>query len=557
MLSTVLLNTLALLPQGGGSGAPVVINEFCYDDSSTDTLEFVELYNRSSAPVDLGGWSLVGDDSNGVNFTETFAAGTILNPGEFFVLGDANVPNVNLVRASGFLENSNESITLYDAASVMVDTLIYEANKGVFNAALAEGEGIWGNCTTIEQNETTWSRIRDGWDTDNNGNDFRLQPWSPGASNNLPRAAATVELFDGLTTGTDVPGWGSSYVNPLVIDPTVIDGNNPVAMPPSPQGGNVMVAWDPLGGGNHTMLATDPGQNVRCEMYVYVEAAPAPAAELEMWSIGFGTSGTFYNFPDPTGTLGFTANGDTGICFTYVRDDLGATIYLMDRNDGGLGGNALTPPVTVGSEPITAGVNDGWQRILIEINNGNVEARFGGTFGASDGTLFTTTTDTVDRGLYVSYREGVTNLFDARPVAIDFLTVETTGSATVTPYGVGCDGLTLTANDVPALGNATFELQVNNVTLGTVGFVGFGSSVVNPGLDLTSIGMAGCFGYTSLDIGLFGTTTFNSGTAGFVLPVPNTTALINGALSAQGVALSVATALQLASTNGLVLTFGL
>ena len=47
--------------------------------------------DRSSTPVDLSNWTLVGDDSNGVNFTETFPAGTILNPGDFLVVGDGKL----------------------------------------------------------------------------------------------------------------------------------------------------------------------------------------------------------------------------------------------------------------------------------------------------------------------------------------------------------------------------------------------------------------------------------------------------------------------------------
>ena len=113
------------------------------------------------------------------------------------MLGDANVPNVDLAKASGFLQNSNESITIYDAGQNLIDTLVYEANKGLFNSTLAEGEGIWGNFTCIEGNNSSWSRLRDGYDTNNNGHDFRIQPWSPGTL--LPTArpsntSMTVEL---------------------------------------------------------------------------------------------------------------------------------------------------------------------------------------------------------------------------------------------------------------------------------------------------------------------------------------------------------------------------
>ena len=559
MLSTTLLNLLAALPQGGqgGSTAAVVINEFVYDDSGADTIEFVEIYNRSAAPVDLSNWTLVGDDSNGVNFTETFPAGTVLNPGDFLVVGDPNVPNVDITRSSGFLQNSNESITIFDDAQNIVDTLIYEANKGVFNAALVEGEGIWGNFTCIEGNESSWSRLRDGFDTDDNGNDFRLQPWSPGASNNLPFTPTLVEVFDAYAPGTEVPGWGSSWANPLVVDPGVADANNPSAISVSPQGGFVGVLWDPSGGGDHGMLLTDPARNSSFEAYVYFPTAVTPVGELEMWTVGFGTSGTFYNFPDPTVALGFSANGNTGIGWTFVRDEFGATLYLIDHNNGGLGPNALSAPTVLGTIPITAGVNDGWQRLRLEVIAGTAIANFGGTYGVADGTVFTGQVGDVNRGLYVSYREGLTALSDARPFTWDLMTVTSEGSARAVAYGVGCDSVTLTTTGAPTIGNSTFSLDVSNSGLIPFSFVAFGSQAVNPGLDLTSLGMPGCFGYTSLDIGLVATNPVIGGTASLPLPVPSAPAFIGSQLHAQGVGFTLANALNLASSNGMTLFFGL
>jgi hypothetical protein len=559
MLCTTLLNVLAMLPQGGQgtSTAPVVINEFNYDDSSTDTLEFVELYNRTGQPVDLSNWTVVGDDSNGVNFTETIAAGTILNAGDFLVIGDANVPNVDIVLASGFLQNSNESITLYDASQLLIDTLIYEANKGVFNAALAEAEGVWGNFLCVEGNESTWSRLRDGFDTDDNGHDFRLQPWSPGTSNNQPFIAAVVEPFDGLTIGSDVPGWGSSFVSPRVIDPTIVDNTNLNAIPTSPQGGFAGVAWDPAGGGDSVMLLADPSRVATFEAYVYIASAQVPVGEQEMWSLGFGTTGTFYNFPDPTGTLGYGANGNTGVSWTLVRDEFGANIYLIDHNNGGLGANPQTNAVVIGTIPITAGTNDGWQRLYLQVVAGNVTARFGGNYGLTDGTTFTTTVTDIERGLYVGYREFLTANADARPFTWDLMTYQDEASAYAYAYGAGCDGLTLSSSSSPFLGNAAFTLDVNNVGALPIALVGLGTTATNPGLDLTTIGMAGCRAYTSLDAGIFVTGAVNAGTGSLLLPIPSSPAIAGAGFAAQGLGFTSATALGLSSSNGLEFRFGL
>jgi len=68
---------------GGENAGPVlgaiVLSEIMYDpslDPDDESLEFVELYNRSGQAIDLGGWSLIG----GVDFG--FFPGTSLAPGE-------------------------------------------------------------------------------------------------------------------------------------------------------------------------------------------------------------------------------------------------------------------------------------------------------------------------------------------------------------------------------------------------------------------------------------------------------------------------------------------
>ncbi|MFO0393783.1 MAG: hypothetical protein ACK548_18205, partial [Planctomycetota bacterium] len=58
------------------------------------------------------------------------------------------------------------------------------------------------------------------------------------------------------------------------------------------------------------------------------------------------------------------------------------------------------------------------------------------------------------------------------------------------------------ANGLPTINNAAFALDVLNVPVGTA-FVGFGTAVVWPGIDLPTIGMGGCFAHTNLDLGLF------------------------------------------------------
>ncbi|MGH7149933.1 MAG: lamin tail domain-containing protein, partial [Planctomycetota bacterium] len=189
---------LLLLLQGP-STAPVVVNEFAYDDQGTDTVEFVELYNRSGAPVDISGWTVDCGDTTvcaGVcatpgclaannNPDTVIPAATILPAGGYWLIGPATLPGVNQV--GSFLENDREWIVLRDAASAIVDAVAYETNiaDACFPPTNQEGPGIHGNNVMIEGSAAPYgaqnlsvSRVLNGYDSDNNGTDFALLPWT-------------------------------------------------------------------------------------------------------------------------------------------------------------------------------------------------------------------------------------------------------------------------------------------------------------------------------------------------------------------------------------------
>jgi hypothetical protein len=92
--------------------AAVIINEFVYDDNSTDDREFVELYNSGPGAVDISGWTVIGRDVTTVNPSATIPAATILPAGGYYVLSNVGVLNSNQTVAANFLENDIESIEL-------------------------------------------------------------------------------------------------------------------------------------------------------------------------------------------------------------------------------------------------------------------------------------------------------------------------------------------------------------------------------------------------------------------------------------------------------------
>jgi hypothetical protein len=569
LLSTILLAS-ALAPQGpAGTSPSLCINEFNYDDSSTDDLEFVEIFHRGSSPIDLTGWILESRDPSGLNFSLPLGT-TILQPGDYFVVGNAAVPNVDLVRPSNFLENDNESLTLIDPNSVIVDTLIYESNKGIFNPTLVRGEGIWDNRQMIEDGTPiSISRYMDGYTVLDNGLDFGNLPWTPGAPNHLG-TGNSFDDFDALVPPAEAPRWNGSFKHLRAIDPTVlgpaigVNNLNPNAIPASPQGGNAAIFWDETGGGNFGVHLGAPSIATSFEAWVYLASAATPtAAEHESWSIGVGGScGDLYNTPDPSGTLGagFIANGNTGYSWTYQALSTGVTLYLIDHNNGAWGASAVTAPTILATIPITSGVNDGWQRLLIDIANGTLTARFGGTLGNPDGTLFSFPAADLVGSVYLGYRESVSLNATLRPITLDAVTINTCAASWVTNIGHGSPGNAGT----PALTASfaklglPFSLTADFMVANDTAVFLFG--LPTPAIDLASTAgaLAGAELYVFI-VDYLGAPTDGSGTASVGFTVPALPELCGGELAFQALQIdaTVPAALPISLTQGNKVRVGL
>lgn len=122
-------------------------------------------------------------------------------------------------------------------------------------------------------------------------------------------------------------------------------------------------------------------------------------------------------------------------------------------------------------------------------------------------------------------------------------------------YDLGSAGLALSTNSSPALGNSGFAFVTSDVpNLVPVGILFFGTLAL-PGIDLSSIGMAGCKAYTNGDV-TSATFPVAGGVGSINLPIPATPSLMNLTLTSQSVAFSLATAANLVTSNGLTWTIG-
>jgi hypothetical protein len=543
MLAALIVATTMFAPQ---SPSGVVINELSYDDSSTDDYEFVELYNGSTAAVDISGWTLVEEDGSSTSGNvHTIMAGTILQPGAFWVIGDTLVPNKN-EDLSYSLENGPDGVYLADTNGVVQDGVAWEVQRwtNVIPTWL-EGDGFAGDIQLHEHggmNQNSISRGIDGLDTDDNGCDFRVAPWTPGTLNllgmttNLPY----INDFDD-PVGSDVSAdFTYSFVSGNTVDPAA------AGIPASPQGGNVAQWWDPTGGGNANWLKNFTQADYLLESYVYLTG---PNANFDMddgtnWTMGVrGHSDSFGEYQDIGGFHGVvscttTQSGHTGIAWVCNTTQLTSDLYLVDFNNGA--GNTLGGDFTVLAGPIAiqTGVNDGWQRIRLCVQGTSVVGNFGGTYGADDGQRFAVSTNTVcANGAYLTFRECVTNNLNITPLTTDALFIGDCAVASSSLIGTGSptsvNTPSITASTAPVIGDPTFAINASGLIPGGAPFAGI---ILDVGSALPGIPVPGAPStvliYTNPSfISLIFANA--SGDASFGFPLPSNAALMNLSLIAQ------------------------
>ncbi len=131
----------------------VVINEVETNplgDDSKSIIQWVELYNPTSQPVNIGGWTI--EATTGLRNTYTIPAGTNIQSGQFltYTYGPSWFPHIGAV------------VQLKDTNGIVIDqTPPLDDQKNDFN---------------------TWQRIADGFDT-NSTSDWVFKIATPGTSN--------------------------------------------------------------------------------------------------------------------------------------------------------------------------------------------------------------------------------------------------------------------------------------------------------------------------------------------------------------------------------------
>lgn len=142
------LAVLAVLLLGGTAPADLIINELEIDQPSTDTVEFLELYNNGTTAVSLSGWVIefFNGNNSGKRYKEVvLPADATIAPGDYYVVGSALVPNVDFVAwVTDGMQNGGtmgDGIVLLNNG-VVVEAFSYDAAAGFPGFTAADGAAV-------------------------------------------------------------------------------------------------------------------------------------------------------------------------------------------------------------------------------------------------------------------------------------------------------------------------------------------------------------------------------------------------------------------------------
>ncbi len=225
---------------GTAVNSTIVINEVDADTvgtptSTTDSLEFIELYDGGVGNTSLDGLVVVLYNGNGDKSYNAFDLdGFSTNEEGFFVLGNAAVsPAASIVFANGSLQNGADAVALHLGNAVdypkntpvsgfsLVDALVYDTNDGDdldLISLLTPGQAQQNENGAGDKDNHSNARVPDGGVAANTSNYLQQAP-TPGKSN-----VAMAEIFAIQGSGLTSP-FEDKYVKSANNVVTALDTN--------------------------------------------------------------------------------------------------------------------------------------------------------------------------------------------------------------------------------------------------------------------------------------------------------------------------------------------
>ncbi len=353
----------------------VVINEVDVDQTSTDAAEFIELYDGGFGNTPLDGLVLVlYNGSNNESYRSIDLDGFVTDGNGYFVIGSANVPNINLEAfTTNGIQNGADAVALYqdDATTFpsgtaittanLIDALVYGTGDPddpellvLLNAGQAQvDENTGGNAA-----ENSMQRIPNGQGGSRNTATYSMLPPSPGSINmevvivdTEDPTAPTNLSASSITSNAATISWDPSTDNVGVTEYQIIDGTTVVGttttttfslsgLDPLTAYNLTVIALDAVGNSSDnsgtvsftTMEATTPSGNALVisgvfdgplsggvpkgvELYVTQDIADLSTYGLGSANNGNGSNGVEFSFPAEAATAGsylYIASETTG-----------------------------------------------------------------------------------------------------------------------------------------------------------------------------------------------------------------------------------------------------
>ncbi|MGJ9410300.1 ExeM/NucH family extracellular endonuclease [Actinotignum sp. GS-2025b] len=356
---------VSLLPAfAAPDGSGIVINEIYTrggSSGSTYTHKYVELYNPSSAAIDLSDLTLGYSASHGKNISSKVALSGSLDAGAYLVvsagsngsngvqLPEAATSPINLGAKGGIVVLAPSS--RIDAALADPATAIDLVGYG--NASVAEGEAARvGSNSQMAANSA--SRIPNGADTNNNAADFSVVPATPGRANDDATPGQPdpgTQPQPGPSTGpgtepTTEPGTGSTSDPAALVTIAQIQGSgqaSPLAGQEVTTRGVVTAAY-PEGGLNGAYIQTPGVEHADASHGIFVYGAAAAQLEAGAYVEVRGTVTEFYGLTE-INAAAITALEEKPAAIEPVEIACNATAAQREAVEGML--VRVTGPLTV------------------------------------------------------------------------------------------------------------------------------------------------------------------------------------------------------------------
>jgi hypothetical protein len=197
----------------------LTINEVDYDQEiASDTAEFVEIINTSSAPLDLTNVALVLVNGSSTQLKEykrfdlaAASGGSTLAPGQYLVVGSSSViagapvgcSTIDFGDSGNVVQNAGTStspapdgVILFDTVTHQaIDSLSYEGgftaqvNEGTtptYSINVLEGSGDTAALADLNSAPGSISRLPNATDTDENATDFAFTSTPTACASNVP-----------------------------------------------------------------------------------------------------------------------------------------------------------------------------------------------------------------------------------------------------------------------------------------------------------------------------------------------------------------------------------